>query len=520
MANKTLIDIALRLAKDLGANTSKFLGTRSNVSFLGSGPQDGMLFQKSINPEMVTTIGQEKIIPAIESSMSYATGGKLNDLQLNKLIDNMTVMKETFNPTNILKGDFGIDSLRAKSGIGERQVSEAAGDVKSIDDATAGLNKAEAEADAFSKSIGFPQATDASPLMSKIENRIGNIKNETEQASAIMETIPKVDLPGKRASAREFLVNALKEGDDVGRTTFSNIIDPQDMKYIMEGGGGVEADPIVLIQKYFGPRVAELMPVGATTEQMAILTKRILENATDAKGLKPTDQGFDKFTFKLQESVKETPDGFPFAEGGIARLGLRFGGSSKILKKISNKMIKKAADDIFPTDDYKYDAEMVVDALVENNPKLFKNMLADDLDDALRSDLYGLAVRETGLRVGEKIKARRAAVDRGIVNEIPEPFKRESMKLADGVTGKGEKFKTFETTTPPRMFQLNVEKAVSELNIPREEAMRIAQLPSDQQKLALQKYLDTDMAQRTELMNYEPRKFDAAHGGLAKILEV
>ncbi len=81
---KGLIEIALQLGSKLGANTSKFLGTRSNVSFLGSGPQDGMLFQKSINPEMVTTIGQEKIIPAIESSMSYATGGKLNDLQRNK----------------------------------------------------------------------------------------------------------------------------------------------------------------------------------------------------------------------------------------------------------------------------------------------------------------------------------------------------------------------------------------------------------------------------------------------------
>ena len=506
MANKTLIDIALRLAKDLGANTSKFLGTRSNVSFLGSGPQDGMLFQKSINPEMVTTIGQEKIIPAIESSMSYATGGKLNDLQLNKLIDNMTVMKETFNPTNILKGDFGIDSLRAKSGIGERQVSEAAGDVKSIDDATAGLNKAEAEADAFSKSIGFPQAADdVSVSGNQFLDKFSEIRNRPAglEETAIMQTIDKVDLPGKRASAREFLVNALKEGDDVGRTTFSNIIDPQDMKYIMEGGGGVEADPIVLIQKYFGPRVAELMPVGATTEQMAILTKRILENATDAKGLKPTDQGFDKFTLKLQESVKETPDGFPFAEGGIARLGLRFGGSSKILKRISNKMIKKAADDIYPTDDYKYDAEMVVDALVENNPKLFKNMLADDLDDALRSDLYGLAVRETGLRAAMKIKARKSIIPDNEYVQVKKDFNQEIL---------GE--------TPKPRFQLNVEKAVSELNIPRAEAMRIAQLPSDQQKLALQKYLDTDLAQRTELMNYEPRKFDAAHGGLAKILEV
>ena len=92
MASKNLIDIAMRLAAELGANTSKFLGTRSNVSFLGSGPKDGMLFQKNINPEMITTIGQEKLIPAIESSMSYATGNKLNDLQMNKLIDNMTTL--------------------------------------------------------------------------------------------------------------------------------------------------------------------------------------------------------------------------------------------------------------------------------------------------------------------------------------------------------------------------------------------------------------------------------------------
>ena len=525
MANKTLIDIALRLAKDLGANTSKFLGTRSNVSFLGSGPQDGMLFQKSINPEMVTTIGQEKIIPAIESSMSYATGGKLNDLQMNKLIDNMTVMKETFNPTNILKGDFGIDSLRAKSGIGERQISESEALKKFPEESREFMGRplkdedfvkidqlvAEGKIPAAGESVSGNQFLDK---FSEIKNRPAGLEE-----TAIMQTIDKVDLPGKRASAREFLVNALKEGDDVGRTTFSNIIDPQDMKYIMEGGGGVEADPIVLIQKYFGPRVAELMPVGATTEEMAILTKRILENATDAKGLRPTDPGFDKFTFKLQESVKPNPDDLPFAEGGRAEY--RVGGIAKaILKKINKKKVKDAVDDIFETGDYKYDAELAAEALVENNPKLFGGKLIDDIDEGLRSEIYGLTLAELSTRMALKMQARRAAVGKGIVNEnIPE-FKRESMKLADGVTGKGEKFKTFETTTPPRMFQLNVEKAVSELNIPRAEAMRIAQLPSDQQKLALQKYLDTDLAQRTELMNYEPRKFDAAHGGLAKILEV
>ena len=142
---KSLIEIAIQLGSKLGANTSKFLGTRSNVSFLGTGPKDGMLFQKEINPESFATLGIEKVLPDIESSLAYAAGGKLDDYQLSRLIKNLKTMDETINPTNVV--DMGIDSLRAKSGIGERQLTEAASDVKSIDDAAAGVNKADAEAD-------------------------------------------------------------------------------------------------------------------------------------------------------------------------------------------------------------------------------------------------------------------------------------------------------------------------------------------------------------------------------------
>ena len=542
---KGLIEIAIQLGSKLGANTSKFLGTRSNVSFLGSGPKDGMLFQKEINPESFATIGIEKVLPDIESSLAYAAGGKLDDFQLSRLIKNLKTMDETLNPTNVLdmgggiaslsekpargfikQGDaitsenFGTsqfapgnnseflknintDSLRAKSGIGERQVTEAASDVKSIDDAAAGVNAADA-------------AADTSPLMSRLKNRVQGIRDETEAATGIMQTVAKGDLPGKTAASREFLVNALKK-ENINQTTFGDIVDPADMKFIMEGGGGVDADPIVLVQKYFGPRIAEMVPVGGTTEEIAIFTDRVLNNMVDAKGLKPTEFGFDNMTARFVDQL---------ADGGIAgletRQGLKFGGKigKSILAKIDDTMVKRAADDIFPTDDYKYDAEMVVEALVENNPKLFKNLLADDLDDALRSELYGLAVSETGTRASLKMMARRDAVKRGVVNENVPEFKRESMKLVDGVTGKGEKFKTFETTTPPRQFRLNVERAVSDLNIPRAEAIRIASLPSDQQKLALQKYLDRDFSQRITLGDYNPKTFDAAKGGLAKILEV
>jgi hypothetical protein len=571
MASETLIKLAVKLGKQLGANTSKFLGTKSNITFMGSGPKDGMLFQRSIDPESFATIGIEKILPDIESSLGYATGGKLNDIQMNKLIDNLTTMTETLNPTNVSKGNFGIDALRAKSGMVERQVTDAVDPNSEIGRSLRMESEGKKLADSMSESEidlrgNFPRASDveiknknmlsaenidtSSPLMSKLENRIGGMRDQTEAATGIMASVPRGDLPGKTAAAREFLVNTLKVGDDYPTTKLDDIISAEDFKYIMEGGGGAEGDPLVLVQKYFGPRIAEMIPTGGTTEEIAIFTKKILNNVEDAKGLKPNEEGFDTMTAKIVED---------FADGGIARLGFKFGGSAKFLKKISNKMIKKAADDIFPTDDYKYDAELVVDALVENNPKIFKNMLAGDLDDALRSELYGLAVSETGNRAAMKIRSgrmerplfdengnlnkdavladatkfsgldgRKDAVKRGIVNENVPEFKRQSMKLVDGETSKGEKFKTFETTTAPRMFTLNVDRAVSELNIPREEAIRIASLPSDQQKVALQIYLDKNMAQKLELMKYSPKKFDAAKGGragyskggLAKILEL
>ena len=617
---KGLIEIALQLGKQLGANTSKFLGTKSNVTFMGPGPKDGMLFQKSINPESFASLGIEKVLPDIESSLGYAVGGKLNDIQLNKLIDNMSIMADVLDPLaakNIVDASsrFGggleslkglglknLDNVRSKSGMAERQLTDAAserpinrsGELTSVasEPGQSGMSYA------IKNPANIPE--DASPLMSKLENRIGGMRDETEAATGIMASVAKGDLPGKTAAAREFLVNTLKVGDDYPTTKLDDIISAEDFKYIMEGGGGAEGDPLVLVQKYFGPRIAEMIPQGGTTEEIAIFTKKILNNVEDARGLRPNEEGFDTMTAKIVDDLSDGTYSFGYqkgkefqnnvnsmgkgtlkeiidsgelvgddlqaalnalrsrkADGGLAgldtRQGLRIGGKvgKAILSKIDDKMIKKAADDIFPTDDYKMDAEMVVEALVENNPKLFKNLLADDLDDALRSELYGLAVSETGTRAAMKIKAgkmerplfdengnlnkdavladatkfsgldgRKDAVKRGIVNENVPEFKRQSMKLVDGETSKGEKFKTFETTTAPRMFTLNVEKAVSELNIPREEAIRIASLPSDQQKIALQIYLDKNMAQRAELMNYNPKTFDAAKGGLAKILEL
>ena len=54
--------------------------------------------------------------------------------------------------------------------------------------------------------------------------------------------------------------------------------------------------------------------------------------------------------------------------------------------------IREAVDDIFPTGDYKYDAQMAAEALVENNPQAFNDMLYDDLDQATQMKVYGAVV--------------------------------------------------------------------------------------------------------------------------------
>jgi len=324
---KSLIEIAIQLGSKLGANTSKFLGTRSNVSFLGSGPKDGMLFQKEINPESFATLGIEKVLPDIESSLAYAAGGKLDDYQLSRLIKNLKTMDETINPTNVVDmGGAGIDSLRAKSGIGERQLTEAASDVKSIDDAAAGVNAADAEGILASAKVGNP--FDNTPVSgNQLLDKFSEIKNrapaplETGSATAIMETIPKVDLPGKRAASREFLVNSLKVGDDYPSSTLTDVMSAEDMKFVMEGGGGVMGDPIVLVQKYFGPRIAEMVPNGGTAEEISIFTRRVMNNVEDAKGLRPDDPDFDPLTARFVDNL---------ADGG--RAGYAKGGLAKILE--------------------------------------------------------------------------------------------------------------------------------------------------------------------------------------------
>ena len=340
MADPRIISRIIQLGKELGANLSNSIGTKTNVSFLGSGPKDGMLFQKSIDPESFATIGVQKILPDIESSIGYASGNKLNGLQLEQLEKNLLTMKETLNPTNVVEmGGVGIDSLRAKSGLGERQITEAASDVKSVDDAEglAALGDRTGDNNVPLRSLSeimrnprkmadeaaFPgetfKATPDQQMNIRNSMRDMGVENLPETPGGIMASVERGDLPAKTGAAREFLVNTLKVGDEASSTTLSDVISARDMKFIMEGGGGAEGDPLVLVQKYFGPRIAEMIPNGGSPEEIAIFTKRVLNNVEDAKGFRPDDPEFDSMTAMFVD-YKADGGRAGYAKGGLAKI--------------------------------------------------------------------------------------------------------------------------------------------------------------------------------------------------------
>ena len=116
--------------------------------------------------------------------------------------------------------------------------------------------------------------------------------------------------PSQRGSAREFLVEALKK-ENPNQTTFADIVDAVDVRAITEGGGGAAGDPIALVDKYFGPRIVEMLPSGASSEEIAIFTERVLTKVRDANGLRPGDPRFDRMTARFVED---------FARGGLAKI--------------------------------------------------------------------------------------------------------------------------------------------------------------------------------------------------------
>jgi len=86
MARRIIINNILNLIKDIGGNPNKFMGTKTNINFLGKGPKEA-LFQGQIDIDGLMQAGFpiERVVTEAERAGGYVTANKLNDFQLQRL---------------------------------------------------------------------------------------------------------------------------------------------------------------------------------------------------------------------------------------------------------------------------------------------------------------------------------------------------------------------------------------------------------------------------------------------------
>ena len=330
----------LKLFSKLGGNMNNVLGSRSNITFLGKGKTPEGFIDSDINVEAIGFLGKNKILEELESSIGYLTAGKLNDVQANKLYENMLKVDEVFNPkqvaniTDMATGTRNLD----QEGLGAlRRMTDDVDLPEGVDprDTILPMRNIEDIQDLP------PRITDdlpppgsrggANDIAAPVEQgfagfarTIRELSKSDPELAAQYKTVMtnKADAPVKRGTAREFLVEALKK-ENPNDTTFADIVSEVDIKYITEGGGGLGGDPLFLVEKYFGPRIVEALPSGASSEEIAIFTQRVLNNVVDAKGLRPSDPNFDRLTATFIDETQTFAEGgrAGFFAGGLGRLG-------------------------------------------------------------------------------------------------------------------------------------------------------------------------------------------------------
>ena len=472
MARKQTLDAIIQLYKKLGGNTSEVLGTKTNINFLGKGKTPEPILEMDINAEALGVMPQSKAIEELTNSVGYALSGKLNDLQANKLLENMSKMDNFYNPppgpANIIdlgtqtgvernitrdldaEGLMSLRNNRFKKGITEKygirpervdEVMDTPFDEKLGDDVLRddidlpeGVDPRDTilpsrpidEVQEFTKSKedvvqdlvdrkfgkGYFDTVDdlpppgsrggpddiAAPFTGAGLEAIKSVKNNSLIVDDLVDKVYQMSgvaenaKPVARANARDFL-NRIKDLEDPefpGGTTLSGVMEPDDLRFATEGGGGGLGDPLLLVQKYFGPKVAGAVAKLDSPNDIQEFAENLVK-IKDAKGNSVTSRYFDP------ESI--SPDDFEFAEGG--RVPMFAGGAARIGYQALRKYGIEAKDISRLFASLGSDKSLVGKEKTEyfrNLHKVLKN--PDDYPDGIREIQIRLGIDIPGLKSG------------------------------------------------------------------------------------------------------------------------
>ena len=344
MARRETLNAILGLFKKLGGNTSDVLGTKTNVNFLGKGKSPELMLDMDINPEALAVLPQSKAVEELTNSVGYAVSGKLNDIQANQLLKNMQTMDSIYFPPAVPKNvtDFatgtpdldkaGLMSLRQGRGDLVRggddiDLPEGVALEETILPRGVGVQRVPADEVDLPPpgSRGGPEDI-AAPFSGAGLESIKNVKNNNLIVNDIVNTIylnagvAENAQPVVRANAREFL-NRIKDlTDEPGNPSLASIMEADDFKFMTEGGGGGMGDPLLLVQKYFGPKVASAVAKLDGPNDIQLFAERLI-SVKDKGGKGVTDRFFDPESVDIDDFEFADGGRVPMFAGGAARMG-------------------------------------------------------------------------------------------------------------------------------------------------------------------------------------------------------
>ena len=446
MARRFIIENIVNLIKAIGGNPNKFMGTKTNISFLGKGPKQALL-QGQIDIRSIAEAGLpiERVISEAETAGGYAVANKLNDIQLQRLEQNLIELKKLYKPdpvaniTDMATGtrdltQEGLGSLRAGAEGLKRFPEETHqfmgrplkdADFAKIDQLVAEgkIPAAEGAGEGVRSAFNPRNEIHVNKAKALLEDpQIKGVYTEAEVKNAwdfeglyqshfdkghvdVARLFEQAghNIPEMRSAARDALLQLMKKETGAG-SGLRDFVTEVDFKFISEGGGGRTGDPINLMVKYFGKNATENLPKNATKENIDKFTDFII-NVKDSRGRGINDPFFDRETINFSEFTRLVDEYVPpFATGG--RVGFKFGsrtiakGALAFLKKNkkNSEYMFKASDNVSPGyahGDMKYNAELLAEQLAED-----AGVVYHDLDDLARIEFYGTAYEYLAKEMG------------------------------------------------------------------------------------------------------------------------
>ena len=307
MANrKFLIDGIIGLAQKLGANPNKFMGTKTNINFLGTGDRGmkGTTFSGNINDDFLELgFTKNDLVKIIEQDAGYVTAGKLNDVQLNTMYKNLLKIDETFNPppgpANIIDLETGTMNIN-KEGLESLRETD--------------------QIKRFTKGLG----TSKTAMSNKIKEGIEGLKTKLKAPFNIRAAVDDIERVEKKAAEADFTrMGAADFGDSVQaegarraivRQLIKNnpdefMLPPETLESIslskdLGRGGSIFPDQLVVFRN------------------MGNFTRQELDQIDEVIQQSPFDD-INIISERVFEFIKTIrPDGFKpsFAGGGLARI--------------------------------------------------------------------------------------------------------------------------------------------------------------------------------------------------------